>query len=388
MTKKKICVYIGGRANYSSAKSVLTHVSQHPDLELQLLVGAAAVVDRYGRLDHAIEEDGFDISYRFHNIVEGETPLTMTKTAGLGLLEASTAIDFLKPDVVLVVGDRYDVLPVAVAAVFMNVRVAHTMGGEVTGTVDESIRHALTKLAHIHFPANEDSRERIIKMGEPAGAVFNVGCPRNDLVLEQTKGRSSVASLGTIYDKQGGVGGKPKLGDGFLLVSQHPVTTEYGANRDHMEATLNAAANIAMPTLLLWPNSDAGSNEVSRAVRIYREKNEAGWLHAFKDLPVDIYIDLMNTTSCLVGNSSSGIREGAMLGTPVVNIGNRQSARLCGNNVMTVANDAQAIEQAIRAQLSHGRYNMDALYGNGTAGAQIADILASFSPPLQKRIVY
>lgn len=388
MTKRKICVYIGGRANYSSAKSVLTHVAQHPDLELQLLIGAAAVVDRYGQLDKAIAEDGFEISYRFHNMVEGETPLTMTKTAGLGLLEASTAFDFLKPDVVLVVGDRYDVLPIAIAAVFMNIRVAHTMGGEVTGTVDESIRHALTKLAHIHFPANEDSRERIIRMGESAESVFNVGCPRNDLVLDQTKSRPSSAALQTIYEKCGGVGGRPPLDKNYLLVSQHPVTTEYGANREHMEATLIALERLSMPTLLLWPNSDAGSDEVSRAVRVFRENGQADWLHAFKDLPVDLYIDLMNTTSCLVGNSSSGIREGALLGTPVVNIGNRQSARLSAKNVITVSNDADAIEGAIRTQLENGRYEMDPLYGDGSAGAQIADILASFHPPLQKRIVY
>ena len=386
--KKKVCVYIGGRANYSSAKSILSNVAAHPDLELQLLVGAAAVVDRYGRLDLTMQDDGFEIAFQFFSIVEGETPLTMTKTAGLGLIEATTALNQLKPDVVLVVGDRYDVMPIGMATVFMNIPLAHTMGGEVTGTIDESIRHALTKLAHIHFPANEDARERIIRMGEPETSVFNVGCPRNDLVLAETDKAESLGFLADIYDRHGGVGPRVDLSDGYLLVSQHPVTTEYGQNRGSMDATLAALERIAMPTILLWPNSDAGSDEISRAVRMFREHKRPQWLHAFKDLPVETYIHMMNSTACLVGNSSSGIREGALLGTPVVNIGTRQSSRLAGKNVITVVNDADAIEAAIRRQLAHGRHAMDPLYGDGTAGVQIAEVLATYNPPLQKQITY
>lgn len=385
---KKVCVYIGGRANYSSAKSILANVRAHPDLQLQLLVGAAAVVDRYGRLDLAIREDGFEIDHQFFSIVEGETPLTMTKTAGIGLIEAATALNALKPDVVLVVGDRYDVLPIGMAAVYMNIPLAHTMGGEVTGTIDESIRHSLTKLAHYHFPANDDAKQRIEKMGELPEYVFNVGCPRNDLVLQEIEGKASLESLADIYDKHGGVGPRLDLSGGYILVSQHPVTTEYGQNQRHMEQTLEALSRIARPTILLWPNSDAGSDEVSRAVRAFRERERPDWLHAFKDLPVTTYIHMMNSTACLVGNSSSGIREGALLGTPVVNIGSRQSARLVGKNVITVENDADAIEKAIRTQLDHGRYPMDTLYGDGTAGSQIAKVLAEHSPPLQKRIPY
>lgn len=388
MSRRRVCVYVGGRANYSSAKSILTQVLSHPALELQVIAGAASVVDRYGELTKVLEADGFPVSYRFFNLVEGETPLTMTKTTGLGLIEASTALDNLHPDVVLVVGDRYDVLPVAIAAAYMNIPLAHTMGGEVTGTIDESIRHAITKLAHVHFPANEDARQRIIRMGELPESVHNVGCPRNDLVLEEVHRRPSLEFLSDLFVKHGGVGPVQDLGKGFLLVSQHPVTTEYGQNLAHMQMTLAALERIAMPTLLLWPNSDAGADEVSRAVRAFRERCRPGWLHVFKDLPVETYIHLMNSTACLVGNSSSGVREGALLGTPVVNIGTRQSARLCGKNVITVPNDEDAIEHAIRQQLEHGRFEMDRLYGDGRAGARIANILAEARPQVQKRIAY
>lgn len=388
MNRRRICVYIGGRANYSSAKSILSQVMSHPALELQVIAGAASVVDRYGELTKVLEADGFPVSYRFFNLVEGETPLTMTKTTGLGLIEASTALDNLRPDFVLVVGDRYDVLPVAIAAVYMNILLAHTMGGEVTGTIDESVRHAITKLAHVHFPANEDARERIIRMGELPESVHNVGCPRNDLVLQEVRRRASLEFLSDLFEKHGGVGPAQDLRKGFLLVSQHPVTTEYGNNLANMQKTLAALERIAMPTLLLWPNSDAGADEVSRAVRSFRERCRPDWLHVFKDLPVETYIHLMNSTSCLVGNSSSGVREGALLGTPVVNIGTRQSSRLCGKNVINVGNDDVAIEKAIRQQLEHGRYDMDTLYGDGQAGARIADILSAAKPALQKQIAY
>jgi UDP-hydrolysing UDP-N-acetyl-D-glucosamine 2-epimerase len=386
--KRKVCVYIGGRANYSSAKSILKHVQAHPALELQVMAGAASVLDRYGELVKVIENDGFKVNYRFFNVVEGETPLTMTKTTGLGLIECSTALDNLRPDFVLVVGDRYDVLPIAIAASYMNIPLAHTMGGEVTGTIDESIRHAITKFAHVHFPANEDARERIIKMGEDPAFVFNVGCPRNDLVLSEVKKHNSLDYLKDLFQKHGGVGPAQDLTKGYLLVSQHPVTTEYGANRRNMEATLEAVNRLQMPTLLLWPNSDAGADEVSRAVRSFREKNKPQWLHVFKDLPVETYIHLMNSTSCLVGNSSSGVREGALLGTPVVNIGSRQNARLCGKNVINVGNGADEIHAAIVKQLAHGRYEMDTLYGDGKAGERIATVLAEAKPKIQKVIAY
>lgn len=388
MNNIKVCVYIGGRANYSSAKSILTAIKNHPALDLKILVGAATVLDRYGDLTKTIERDGFEISYKFFNIVEGETPLTMTKSAGLGLIEASTALDNLRPDFVLVIGDRYDVMPIAIASTFMNIPLCHTMGGEVTGTIDESIRHAITKFAHVHFPANEDASARIIKMGEDPETVFNVGCPRNDLVLGEVNSRDSHLALKDIFKNHGGVGPALDINSGYILVSQHPVTTEYGQNKQNMQATLEAVSRFKMPTLLLWPNSDAGSDEVSRAVRSFREKYKPDWLHVFKDLPVEIYIHLMNTTSCLVGNSSSGVREGSLLGTPVVNIGTRQNRRLCGANVINVSSDADSIHAAIRKQLEHGRYAQDTLYGDGQAGTKIADVLSRIKPTLQKVIYY
>lgn len=385
---KKICVFCGSRANYSSIKSVMKAVTEHPSLELQVVLGASALLDRFGNIKDLVQKDGFKIDYTFHNIVEGENPVTMAKSTGLGTIEMAMVLDNLKPDYVVIVGDRFEMMAVTIAAAYMNIRVAHTMGGEVTGTIDESIRHAITKFAHVHFPANENSRERIIKMGEDPQYVFNVGCPRTDLVAEELE-NDSYKELENLFKDYGGVGsGEFDLRQPFLLVSQHPVTTEFGSNRSQIEATLEALDRLKLPTLMLWPNSDAGSDDISKGIRTFRERYKPEWLRVFKNLPTKIYIHLMNTTACLVGNSSSGLREGGFIGTPVVNIGTRQNKRLRTDNVYQADYNADSIETGIRHQLANGKYKSDLLYGDGKAGKKIADVLASVNPPIQKVIQY
>jgi UDP-hydrolysing UDP-N-acetyl-D-glucosamine 2-epimerase len=385
---RKICVFVGSRANYSSIKSVMQAVQKHPDLELQVITGASAVLDRYGKVEDILAMDGFPANYRFYSIVEGENPVTMAKSTGLGLMDASMILDNLKPDFVVVVGDRFEMMSVTIAAAYMNIRIAHTMGGEVTGTIDESIRHAITKFAHVHFAANEDARQRIIKLGEEEQYVFNVGCPRIDLVARELE-RNSDQVLEGLFSKYSGVGpGNFDLHKPFLLVSQHPVTTEFGNNRKQIEETLFALAELKMPTIMLWPNIDAGSDDISSGIRTFREKFKPDWLHLFKNLPTPVYIHLMKNTACLLGNSSSGVREGAIIGTPVVNIGSRQHNRLSGTNAINAGYNRIEIVEAINAQLTNGKYPTDPLYGSGVAGEQIADILASINPPIQKTITY
>jgi UDP-hydrolysing UDP-N-acetyl-D-glucosamine 2-epimerase len=362
-------------------------IKNNNELELQVVLGASAVLDRFGKVEELIRKDGFTPNYTFHNIVEGESPATMAKSTGLGLMDASMVFNNLKPDMLVVVGDRYEMMSVTLAAAYMNIIIVHTMGGEVTGTIDESIRHAITKFAHIHFPANEDSMQRIIKMGEDEKFVFNVGCPRTDLVAEELKNDSYIA-LKSLFKNHGGVGGSFNLKEPFILVSQHSVTTEFGNNRDQIEQTLKALETLGMPTIMLWPNSDAGGDDISKGIRTYREKNNPKWLHLFKNLPIHVYIHLMNTTACLVGNSSSGVREGGFIGTPVVNIGTRQNKRLRTENVIQVGYSSAEILKGIKEQLAHGKYESNDLYGDGTAGEKIAEILTKDLPRVQKTITY
>ena len=383
---RKICVVIGSRANYSSIKSVLRAVQRHPRLRLQLIVGASAVLDRFGSVVEIIERDGFVPDARVNMIIEGETPATMAKSTGLGLLELPTLFDMLRPDVVVSVGDRFETMATAVAAAYMNIPIAHTMGGEVTGTIDESIRHAVTKLAHVHFPANQHAADRIERMGEDVSTVYVVGCPRIDLVAEIASGTSD--SLDGEWLDREGVGGDVDPTEPFLLVAQHPVTTEYGQGEEQIVATLEALRTLTMPTIMLWPNVDAGSEDVARGMRKFREKRQPEHIRFYKNFPVETYIRLMSNAACLVGNSSAPIREGAFLGTPAVNIGTRQSGRDRAGNVIDVPHESDAIVEAIRRQISHGRYAPEHLYGDGQAGDRIAEILANVPLRVQKRLVF
>ncbi|MCR4744608.1 MAG: UDP-N-acetylglucosamine 2-epimerase (hydrolyzing) [Lachnospiraceae bacterium] len=384
--KRKICVFIGGRANYSSIKSAMQAIQAHPDLELQVILGGSGLVDKFGDLEGILERDGFSIDEKVYMQVEGDKPNAMVKTAGLGMLGLADAYERLQPDFVIVIGDRYEVMAATVAAAYMNIRVAHTMGGEVTGTIDESIRHAITKFAHVHFPANKEAAERIIKLGEKEEDVFTVGCPRIDNIKRILDNDSSIPY--DIYEKEGGVGPKFSLDEPFILVSQHSVTTEYSEAKEQITETIHACMKTGLNIIMLWPNADAGSEGISTGIRRYREQYPTAKIHVFKNLPISVYVRLMKNTACLVGNSSSGIREGAFIGTPCVNVGTRQSGRERGQNVIDTPDEENAIYEAIMKQIEHGPYSSETIYGDGHAGEKIADILSKVEVNIQKRIAY
>ena len=386
MVKKTICVFIGGRANYSSIKSALIAINEHPGLELKIILGSSTLIKKYGNLEKVMKKDGFEIAERIQMLVEGDEPAAMVKTAALGMMGLTDIFERLEPDYVIVIGDRYEVMAPTIAAAYMNIPVAHTMGGEVTGTIDESIRHAITKFAHIHFPANKESGERIIKMGEEEERVFVVGCPRIDTVKKIIDENPGVPE--DIFELCGGVGPVFDLNKPFLLISQHPVTTEYKEAEHQINETIHAAMETGYPIILLWPNSDAGTEGISQGIRKFREKHPDVMMHAFTNLPIAMYVRLMNNTACLIGNSSSGIREGAFLGTPCVNVGTRQAGRERGSNVMDVECNRDAIREAVMKQIQHGKYASEPIYGDGTAGSKIADILYNTEVEVQKRITY
>lgn len=383
---KRICVVVGSRANYSSIKSALRAIDGHPGLELQLVTAASALLDRYGSVVDLIEADGFRVDARVHMLIEGETPVTMAMSTGVGMIELPQIFSRLDPHVVLTVGDRFETMATTLAAAYMNIPVAHTMGGEVSGTIDESIRHAVTKFAHIHFPASRDAAERIKKLGERPDSIFQVGCPRIDLVAEVLQ-REGADVNGHLFET--GVGDRLDLSGPFVVVSQHPVTTEYGKGEHQINETLQAVRQVGNPAIVLWPNADAGSDDIARGIRKWREQGKAENMHFFKNLPVDVYIRLLRRASCLVGNSSSGIREAGFIGTPVVNIGSRQAGREHGDNVVHVDHDSTAIADAMIQQQRNGRWESQDTYGDGRAGVRIAETLAGLGAvDVQKRITY
>jgi UDP-hydrolysing UDP-N-acetyl-D-glucosamine 2-epimerase len=304
----------------------------------------------------------------------------------LGLLELPTILDQLKPDVVITVGDRFETMATAIAAAYMNIPLAHTMGGEISGTIDESIRHAITKLAHIHFPANQQAANRIIQMGEDPAAVHVVGCPRIDLVAEVAQENATIPERAWLEYE--GVGGHINLDEPFLLVSQHPVTTEYGEGEYQINETLMALDALKMPTIMLWPNVDAGSEDISRGMRKFREHYPHDYIRFYKNFSVETYVRLMKRCACKLGNSSAAIREGAFLGVPAVNIGTRQNNRTRGQNVIDVGYDREEIIAAIRQQIAHGPYPSEPIYGDGHAGKRIAAILAATTLTIHKQMTY
>lgn len=382
-TRRKICIVVASRANYGRIKAVLQAVRAHPRLELQLVVGASALLERFGRVIDVIRSDGFEPDETVYLVVEGETPVTMAKSTGLAIIELATIFQKLQPDIVLTVADRYETLATAVAASYMNIALAHTQGGEVTGSIDESVRHAITKLAHIHFPATDLSRERLLKMGEDPDRVFTTGCPSIDAIASIDLALSEGIFTHT------GVGGPIDPKSRYLLVLQHPVTTEYEEVGSQIDATIEAIRRLAHPTVWLWPNVDAGSDIISKRLRVFREHSRPEYLHLYRNFPVEDYARVMNAAGCVVGNTSSSLREGAYLGTPTVNIGTRQQGRERAANVIDVPYQADAIEQAIRLQLSNGRYPSSKLYGDGRASSRIAEHLATVPvTPLQKKLSY
>ena len=385
---KNICVVVLSRANYSTIKSVLIGNKNHPELQLQLVVGASALLDKYGNVAELIKQDGFSIDEEIFGCVEGNAPEVMAKTTGILIIELSSTFKRIQPDLVITVGDRYETMATTLAAAYMNIPLAHTMGGEVTGTIDESIRHAITKFSHLHFPASADAAERISKLGEIKESIHNVGCPRIDLVSHYLSDPLDDLSLFQYLNSQG-IGSLLDVSNKFLLVSQHPVTTEFIEGEVQMLSTLEAIRKTSMQAVVLWPNVDAGSEGISRAIRKFREQGNATNMRFYKNLPIQIYVNLMRRTSCLVGNSSSGIREGAFIGTPVVNIGSRQSNRERGLNVIDVQCNQNQIYDAIIQQINHGSYRSDPIYGCGNAGDKVASIISkSFPINIQKLINY
>ena len=383
MQQRKVCVVVNSRANYGRIKSVLRAVQDHPELELQLIVGASALLWRFGNVAEQIRADGFEINAVVYSIVEGENPTTMAKSTGMGIMELATQFENLKPGVVITVADRFETIATAIAASYMNIPLAHTQGGEVTGSIDESVRHAISKLAHVHFPATALARDNLVRMGEDPQTVFLTGCPSLDIVTEL-----DLKVPDDLLARYKGVGPTLDLRKPFLVVLQHPVTTEYGSGFAQISETLEAIKALRMPTVWLWPNVDAGSDDISKGLRVFRERENPDYIHFYRHFSVEDYARLIANCACLAGNSSSAIREGSFLGVPAVDIGTRQAYRERGKNCIHVDYDHAAIENAIRRQLENGRYLSNTLYGDGKAGRRIADILAEVTFNIQKRLMY
>ena len=378
---RKILCITGTRADYPRVKSVLHLINKSTNLELQLLVTGSHLIKEYGYSKQEIIDDGFKIDAEIPMFLgEYNSPLGMTQSSARCTSGIANALDKLRPDLVLLTVDRVETLAACVAVCLMNFPIAHIQGGEVTGTIDESIRHAVTKMSHIHFPATIDAAERIIRMGEKPDLVFEVGCPYIDIINSiQKKSKQYLAKKYSFSPEK-------KL----IIFTQHPVTTEYGSSKDQIEVTLEALKNFSECQIIAFSsNTDAGGKEIVNAV-----KKESNFVHISNMLSSD-FLSLMDCADVMVGNSSAAIREAPSFHLPAVNIGTRQQGRLRAENVIDVNHDKNEIISAINKTLNNKDFisNTNQItnpYGDGKSAIRIVEILETL--PLhdlvQKRIAY
>ncbi|MDA8416871.1 MAG: UDP-N-acetylglucosamine 2-epimerase [Betaproteobacteria bacterium] len=380
MTVKKVLVAITARPSYSRIRTALQALQDHAGAEVQCLCSGAALSDRHGRVVERIREDGFFVADEGDTLVAGNEPVQMAETAARTIQFTARHLELWRPDWMVTIADRYETLGTAVAASYMGVPLIHVQGGEITGNIDERVRHAVTKLSDIHLVANAQAAKRLMNMGEHPDTIYVTGCPSIDLAREAAS--MSLDALREILAEQG-CGGLD-LDKDFLVVLQHADTTEHDASYRQMQVTLSAVAQSGLPFLVFNPNSDAGSEATALAIQDFFQNHPDVPYFLINNLEGKLFLRLLRQTRCLVGNSSVGIRECAYLGTPVVNLGGRQHGRERGNNVRDCGWEVGAVSKAIAHQISQS-YAGSQIYGSGYSGELMADIIANLAPPRTKR---
>lgn len=362
----RLAVVITARASYARIKTVLEQL-QGRQIDTRIILAASALVDKYGDLAQVVEDDGFAVSRRVPCLIEGNDPGCMVRTVGLLAQQLAGVLEDLRPDAVLTIADRYETLATAMAGSYTNVPVIHVQGGEVTGSIDDRVRNAVTCLSDVHFVATQNAAQRVIGLGADPVAVWAVGCPSVDLAAREC------GPLNFDPFSFGGVG--PKFNESaYLVVLQHPDTTGYARAATEMAETLEGVLASGLPAFCFWPNADAGSLESAAELRRWREANPEAPVHFFRNLPPERFLRLVFNSIALVGNSSCGIRECSYMGVPAVNVGSRQAGRERGPNVIDVSPRHAMVAEAIEAARKRPRERCY-LYGDGHAGEEIAEIL-------------
>ena len=377
-----VCVLLVDRANYGRMKPVMQAIQGRSDLRMTEVCGGTMVLERFGYTVDVVRRDGFVVDEEVYMELEGNTPLTMAKSLGYAVVEFSNVLQRVNPDLVLMIGDRYEAMGACLAAAYMNLTIVHVQGGEVSGSVDESARHAITKFSHYHVPSTERSADYLVRMGERRETILTVGCPSSDIAKRLDRTLTTDALRGH------GSGAVIDPAQPYLLVIFHPSTTEYGDSRSQVCELLEALNRLQKPTLMLWPNIDAGSNRVSKEIRKFRDRVRPEWLRIQTNLEPELYHKVLAGAACAVGNSSSFVRDAGFFGTPVVLVGSRQDGREADRHVQRVEVTADAIEGAVRVQVDHGTYPASQLYGDGEVSARVAAALSGLQGYVQKRLAY
>ena len=373
MAKRKITITTGTRAEYGILRPILNEITQRKKLQLILIVTGTHLSKRHGMTINEIKKDKFKIYQTFKFLPNNDTGFSVAKSLGDGVVQFAKIFKKVKPDINLILGDRDEMLASAIAAYHMNIPNAHIHGGDVSGNIDEYTRHAITKISNIHFPATEKSKRRIIKMGENPKFVFLTGSPsidelKNDEILSKEQFENK-------YDF--------KLTKNLIVLVQHPVTTQIVNTKKHIQNTLKAIEYFDYRTIIIAPNSDAGSNTIFQNIKHFAKNHN--FVRIFSSLPRSDFLCLIKNCGVLVGNSSSGLIEASYFGTPVVNIGVRQQGREKGKNVFDAKSESVI---SIKRTISHAlkkNTRPSHLYGIGNTSQKIVRYLEKI--PLNERLI-
>ncbi|MEP3428009.1 MAG: UDP-N-acetylglucosamine 2-epimerase [Hyphomicrobiales bacterium] len=360
---RKILYFSGTRADFGLMRKSLLAIDADPALELSVIATGMHLDPSYGSTWKEISDSGLHLAAQCPVEISPPSGKTMARAIGQMIKDFTDQIEQLCPDVVLVLGDRGEMLAAAIAAIHLNVPVAHIHGGERSGTVDESVRHAITKLSHIHFAATDGARDRLIALGERPDCVYVTGAPGLDGLLEASRRPRNeiIAELGF------------KLTRPVALILFHPVLQEIPTMAAKTHAVLDGVTGAGWQSIALMPNSDAGSDEI----RIVFENHESRDLQTIVHLPRPRFLEIMAAADALVGNSSAGIIEAASFGTPVLNLGTRQNLRERNANVIDLPEDAKQITAALQKITLNSRFAPANIFGDGQASARICSYLKS-----------
>ena len=381
--KRKICVVTGTRADYGILYPVMKAIQASLKLRLYVVATSMHLMKEFGYTVEEIEKDGFKIYDKINISYKKDTGSAMANSVGKAVVLFSKCFKKLKPDIVVILGDRGEMLAAALSASYMNIPIAHIHGGELSGHVDGALRHAITKLSHIHLPASQNSKERIIKLGENPNNVFVGGAPALDRILNE-----NVPDKKYLYKKY-----EIKPGEPFAILVQHPVSTEIDEAGKQIKYSIEALAELKIKTIIVYPNADAGGR---RMIKVIKEHENNPYINTFKSIPHKDYLGLMKIASVLVGNSSSGIIEAPSYKLPAVNIGTRQMGRERSKNVIDASYAKKAIKKAVKKALFNKEFKKQLRkcrnpYGDGLASRRIIKVLHSIKLDkllLQKQMIY
>jgi UDP-hydrolysing UDP-N-acetyl-D-glucosamine 2-epimerase len=383
MTQRHIAIVITARPSYARIKTVIQCLQTESRVRLSVITAASATVERIGAVTDIIRRECRVEVIEVNSLTEGSGSSPMALTTASLLSQLTAVFGAIRPDVVVTIADRHETIATAIAATYSGIPLAHVQGGEVSGNIDERVRHAITKLADLHLVASISAHDNVLRLGEEPSTIIRTGCPSID-VAKVARDRGQLDF--NVFERYGGVGERIDLSGGYLVVLHHSVTTETSRARRHTEDLLQAIVKSELPTLWFWPNVDAGADGTSKAIRSFRESQGTPRIHFFKNMTPEDFLVVVNNSIGLIGNSSTGVRECSFLGVHAVDIGSRQAGRERGANVIHIESDVREILDAISSLRERERPTASTLYGDGEAGPRIANCLTTFKFRPTKRL--